>query len=198
MAWLLPLLALAALLLATACQPRLRGTDMGGRPAADFQLLDQFGRQVALSDFRGRPVVLTFLYTSCPDVCPLTAEKLRLAAAMLGQDAARVGWLAVSTDPARDTVEAAYRFSDVHGLLERWHFLVGDRAQLEAVWKAYYIGVVSEHEAGEHREALAPGLRVGHTDALFLIDKQGRIRSLLRSDFDHTALADDLRALLRE
>lgn len=189
---------LVLLLLLAACQTKLHGTDMGKQPATDFQLVDQFGRQVALSDFRGRPLVLTFLYTACPDVCPLTAERLRLTAQLLGPDAERVGMLAVSTDPVQDSVEAAYRFSSDHGLLERWHFLIGDRGQLERVWQAYYVAAFEVDAQGVPTSARSPGGRVGHTDALYLIDKQGNLRSLLRADFDHTALAQDLRALLRE
>jgi protein SCO1/2 len=187
---------LLALGLLAACQPqvRLRGTDLGGMPAQDFQLADQHGRAISLSDFRGSPVVLTFLYTTCPDVCPLTAERLRLTANLLGGDAERVAMLAVSTDPEQDTPEAAARFVAAHGLQDRMHYLVGRRAELEPVWKAYFVAAVAHEEPGVH----GPVRRVGHTDAVFLIDKQGRLRSLLRSDFDHAALAEDLRALLRE
>src|SRR5690606_10483127 len=98
-------LVLLALLLA-GCQTRLSGTELDQAPAQDFRLTDQFGNQVALSDFRGRPVVLTFLYTTCPDVCPLIAERLRLTANALGDDVSRVGILAVSTDPRNDDVAA--------------------------------------------------------------------------------------------
>ena len=52
----------------------LQGTNLGSTPAPDFLLKDQFGNSISLSQFKGEPVVLTFLYTHCPDVCPLTAE----------------------------------------------------------------------------------------------------------------------------
>lgn len=185
------LVGMAMVLLAlTGCQTRLHGTELDNVPAQDFELASHQGRQVTLSEFRGRPVVLTFLYTSCPDICPLTAERLKLALNLLGGDAERVAVLAVSTDPEGDDLEAAQRFSRAHGLAERWHFLVGSRVELEPVWKAYYVAAVEQPGSPAHR--------VGHTDATFLIDKQGRLRSLLRADLDHAALAEDLRALLRE
>jgi protein SCO1/2 len=183
---------LILMLIQGGCQARLRGTDLGGQPAHDFQLTNQFGHPVALSDFRGKPIVLTFLYTNCPDICPLTAERLRLTARLLGSDASNVAMLAVSTDPVRDTVEAAYAFTAAHDMLERMHFLVGSRPELEPIWNAYYVAALEQQVEG------ATMRRIGHTDAVIVIDKQGRMRSLLRSDFDHAALADDLRALLRE
>src|SRR5579885_1346108 len=73
----------------------LQGTNLGGTPAPDFRLTDQFGKQISLSQFRGEPVVLTFLYTHCPDVCPLTAEKLHQVQLQLGKDASHVMMLAV-------------------------------------------------------------------------------------------------------
>src|SRR6266436_5624930 len=57
-------------------QSSLQGTNLGSTPAPDFLLKDQFGHSISLAQFKGKPVVLTFLYTHCPDVCPLTAEKL--------------------------------------------------------------------------------------------------------------------------
>src|SRR5438067_13499228 len=73
----------------------LQGTDLGGVPAPDFRLTDQYGKSVSLSQFKGKPVVVTFLYTHCPDQCPLTAEKLHAVMQSLGSDAQRVGVLAV-------------------------------------------------------------------------------------------------------
>src|SRR6266571_3643239 len=94
----------------------LQGTDLGGTPAPDFRLTDQFGKPISLSEFKGKPVILTFLYTHCPDQCPLTAEKLHAVMQNLGSDAQRVTMLAVSTDPKGDTTVAALKFSQAHRL----------------------------------------------------------------------------------
>src|SRR6185312_7662043 len=71
----------------------LRGTDLDGVPAPGFTLTDQCGKQVSLSPFKGKPVVVTFMYTHCPDVCPLIAEKLRTVMQGLGSDAQKVAIL---------------------------------------------------------------------------------------------------------
>src|SRR5260221_14761994 len=98
--------------------------------APDFRLNDQFGKPISLSQFQGRPVVLTFLYTHCPDVCPLTANKLHTTMQNLGKNAQHVTILAVSMDPKGDTLAAAQNFSRVHKLGDYFHFLLVAHDQL--------------------------------------------------------------------
>ena len=75
------------------------------RPAPDLALQDAEGKAVALADLRGKVTVLHFIYTSCPDVCPLHAERLAEIQAMLNQTPTRdqVRFVTVTTDPVRDT-----------------------------------------------------------------------------------------------
>jgi protein SCO1 len=171
----------------------LLGTDLsvsGRYPgAAAFQLKDQYGKSVSLAQFKGQPVVLTFLYTRCPDECPLTAEKIRAALAQLGKAGDGVAVLVVSTDPTGDTQAAALAFSQTHQMANRWHYLIGSCAQLSAVWKAY--GVASD--GCQH-----PADGVTHTLGLYLIDKQGHERAYLSSEFSPAMLATDLRVLNAE
>jgi protein SCO1/2 len=170
--------------------PALQGTDLGGDNAPNFQLTDQFGKPVSLAQFHGHPVILTFLYTHCPDFCPLTADKIHLALSKLGStSAANVGVLAVSTDPQNDDVTSAYQFSETHHLLNQWHFLIGSQAQLSQVWSAYHV------YAGP-APTTSPSGPVDHTVAIFLIDKQGHERVYLPQDFDPNVLAKDLQVLL--
>ncbi len=182
------MLFVCALVLASCARPALVGTDLGAGPAPDFTLVDgSSGRSVTLSSLRGGAVALAFLYTSCPDVCPLTAERFRAAQRSLGADASRVTFVAVSVDPEHDTPEATRAFSVAHGLSERWYYLVGPRAALQAVWSAYGVGVVPTGTP-----------IVEHNDAIFVIDRRGRERVLMHSDQSADELAGNLRALLRE
>jgi protein SCO1/2 len=166
----------------------LQGTSLDGAPASDFHLSDQFGKPVALSDFKGKPVVLTFLYTHCPDVCPLTAEKLHATMQLLAQDGPNVSILAVSTDPKNDTQQAALDFSNAHKLQDSWHFLIGPREQLAPIWTSYSVTA----------KAVTGSNEVDHSIGLFVIDKQGKERVFLGDDFAPSQLADDLRTLLKE
>ncbi|TMC77437.1 MAG: SCO family protein [Chloroflexi bacterium] len=177
----------AIVLAVVACAPlKLVGTDLGATEAPDFTLTDAVsGRSVSLSAQRGQVVALTFLYTTCPDVCPLTASRFRAAQDSLASEAGRVVFIAVSVDPDRDTPKATQDFSAAHGLSANWYYLVGGRAQLAPVWSAYGIGV----QAGS--------ASVTHNDAVYLIDRRGRERVLLHSEDLAANLVDDLRSLLR-
>ena len=194
----LPLLA--ALLLLGACRtedPALPGTTLNKTPAADFRLMDQEGRSVALSELRGRVVVLTFLYTSCTDICPVTAVKLRQTLEHLGRDAARVELVAVSVDPERDDRAAARGFTERHGLPgDNWHYLTGSEEELAPVWSAYGIAR-RPRTTGAPGPGASPADMLGHTDALYVLDREGRRRTLLRGDFDPAELAEGLRKLVR-
>jgi protein SCO1/2 len=172
--------------LGACAPPKLSGTELGATDAPDFTLTDGVsGRVVTLSAQRGQVVALTFLYTNCPDVCPLTASHFRAAQVELQADATRVTFIAVSVDPDRDTPKAVQEFSAAHALSANWYYLVGGQAQLSPVWAAYGIGV----QAGS--------TTVTHNDAVYLIDARGRERVLLHSEDLGADLANDLRALLR-
>lgn len=165
----------------------LQGTDLGGTLAPNFHLTDQSGKQISLQQFKGKPVVLTFLYTHCPDICPLTAERLHSTMLELGKDAHNVAVLAISTDPKRDDVTAAMQFSQQHQMTDYWHYLVGTQEQLSPVWANYSISAQAQQQ------------NINHSMALFVIDKQGRERVFLSSnDFTPAQLTADLNILLKE
>jgi protein SCO1/2 len=119
-------------------------------PTPAFVLRDQSGRVARLSDYRGRVVVVTFMYTVCRDTCPLMADQIRGALDQLGHD---VPVLAVSVDPVNDTAARASTFVSRHGMTNRMRFLLGSSAQLQPVWRAFGIqpqtggSAVSDHSA---------------------------------------------------
>lgn len=184
--------ATAILVLTVACAPpapaSLVGTDLGGTATSDFTLTDGIsGRAIRIADQQGKVVALTFLYTRCPDVCPLTAETLRAAQQQLGpSDAEQVLFIAVTVDPEHDTPAAVQAFAAAHRLERNFAYLVGSVAQLRPVWSAYGVRVVPD--------AVAPG----HSDAIYLIDRNGRERVLVHSDVGAADLVTDLRLLLKE
>ncbi|HEX5506613.1 MAG TPA: SCO family protein [Thermomicrobiales bacterium] len=166
-------------------------------PAADFTLRDQDGRPVHLAALRGKVVVLTFLYTHCPDVCPLIAGKLAYAQRDLAPEADKVVFLAVSVDPVGDTPAAVRQFDAARGLTgANWHYLLGTRAALTPVWASYYVGA----EAGEVPGAPAarvstPGAGlVFHTATVYVLDPRQRERVAFDADFAVDDLVHDVRA----
>ena len=186
-------LVLLLLLLASACAApaTLKGTDLGKTPAPDFKLTDQTGKAMSLADFRGKVVVLTFLYTHCPDECPLIASKLATASGILGKTMNQTAFVAVSVDPTNDTPIAIAKFAQDHNLEGKLHYLTGTQDQLKPVWSAY-----SVYAAPSPTNVTFPS--VSHSTRVIVIDRAGNQRANFDSDFDPNDLAFDVRALLSE
>jgi protein SCO1/2 len=152
----------------------------------DFALRDQAGRLVRLSDQRRRIVLVTFLYTHCPDVCPLVADRLNQALRDLGPARRDVRVLAVSVDPKGDTPRAVAAFARAHRLLPQFRYLIGTRAQLAPVWRRF--GVVVR--TGAHGT-------VDHLLYVVLVDRSGTQRVLFDSRSTTREIVHDTRILLR-
>lgn len=171
----------------TSCaSPTLVGTQITPTAAPDFTLTDGIsGKPITLSTQRGKVVVLSFLYTHCPDVCPLTAEQFRMAQQKLtDSERDQTLFVAVSVDPRQDTPEAVQAFARDHGLAKNFVFLIGGAAQLQAVWQAYGIRIETDQTSF-----------VGHSDAIYLLDEKGQARVLTHSDISADALAGDVKLL---
>lgn len=183
--------------------PTFVGTQLNGQAAPDFQLIDHRGQPVQLSDFHGRAVALTFIFTNCTDVCPLTAINMGAAYELLPEDRrADVAFLAVTVDPERDTQEALQEFSTTYDLADNpsWFALRGNTAALAPVWENYGINPGTEmatpaQHGGDHDASSGGGL--GHTDAIYLIDPEGRERVFMRSSASPEDVANNLVALLQ-
>ena len=175
-----------------------------------------------LSDLTGKVVVLTFLYTSCPDVCPIVTEILRRTHVLLGKDSEETEFVAISVDPDRDSIERAFEYSQRMGMQDRWRFLVGDEEELEPVWQDYWLDPIRDaagHEDdpdphagdgaignGEPEERVsataslaADNVLIGHTAPIFLIDRQGLRRVIFTSlSMEPHQLVHDIRLLIKQ
>jgi protein SCO1/2 len=104
------------------------------KPAPDFALRTADGRVVRLADLRGKVVVLNFIYTSCPDVCPLHAERIAEVQAMVNETPMknRVTFVSVTTDPSKDTPDVLAKYGAAHGLDPvNWLFLTTTEGEQE-------------------------------------------------------------------
>jgi protein SCO1 len=130
-----------------------------------FKLIDQNGRQITEADISGRPILVFFGYTHCPDVCPTTLFDVSEVMRALGKDADRTGALFITVDPERDTpaVMKDYLSSfDPH-----LRGATGDRAAVDAAEKAYRVYAKKvPAENGDYS--------MDHTALVYLMDKQGR------------------------
>jgi protein SCO1/2 len=119
-------------------------------PAPRLALRDQDGHLTTLTQARGKVVVLTFLYSTCRDLCPAQAADIIQAIGRLGPRAAKVVVYGVSVDPVGDTPARARAFLKKYGVYGGpVHFLVGSRAELAPVWREYGIAPINAtpHEA---------------------------------------------------
>jgi protein SCO1 len=165
---------------ASAGPKRFEGSTLpSGLKAPAFTLTDEEGRRVRMSDFRGRPAVVTFLYTNCEDTCPGQAQVIKGAFAELGRDLPAV---AVAVDPPRDTPASARRFLSEQRMRKRLRFALGERNDLRPVWDGFSVQ--------PQRDDLE------HTGRLVLVDAQGRQRVAFPIDqATPERIAHDLRLL---
>jgi protein SCO1/2 len=157
-------------------------------PAADFTLRDTAGRPVALSSLRGQPVLLTFGYTSCPDVCPVTLVKLAQAKKQLGSRGHDLHVVFVTVDPERDRADVLANYLAQYD--PAFIGLVPTPEELEQVAKTYH--VVYEKQPGSE----AIGYTMAHTAATLVIDREGRVRMLFWPEMTPDEMASDLRTVL--
>jgi protein SCO1/2 len=158
-------------------------------PAPDFALTMQDGGQVGLADLQGKVVVVTFIYASCADTCPLLTAKLVGIQRQLGSDGARVRFVAITVDPEKDTPAALRRYAEGHGAkAPGWIFLTGTEGEIGEVARRYGIYVKKR-----------PGGDVDHTFLTSVIDGEGVLRVQYQGvRFSPGEFLRDLRSLLIE
>jgi protein SCO1 len=117
-----------------------------GVRAPDFELENQDGDLTRMRDYRGRPVIVTFLYTTCEETCPPQAQQIKGA---LDQLEDNVPALAIAVDPPNDTPESAREFLNEQRMTGRMDFVVGSERELRPLWNAY--AVQPQLPGGEHQ-----------------------------------------------
>jgi cytochrome oxidase Cu insertion factor (SCO1/SenC/PrrC family) len=142
------------------------------RPAPPFELVSDNGQPVSLASLRGRVLLLTFLDPVCTG-CPVIAQELKQAGALLGTSDRDVELVAITANPTHFGTQFTRAFDKNQGMarVPNWVYLTGTLAQLEQVWASY--------------EKVAPHMMVGmsvRSNVTFVIGKDGRIRQEIRDD----------------
>lgn len=146
------------------------------------------GRDVRIGDYRGKAVLVTFVYTSCPDVCPLIIDNLVRVKERLGPEGKRLRIVGVSVDPKGDTPAKVKRFLAAHRATGRVDYLIGSRRQLEAAWARWGIAARVDKDH--------PNL-VEHSGVIWGVDPRGRrVTFYPASGFDVADIESDVRNLL--
>ena len=158
------------------------GTELPPKPAPAFTLTDESGRQVSLSQYRGKVVILSFVDAECQTICPLTTQAMLDAKAALGRAGNKVQLLGVNANWHSTQVDDVLEYTEQHGLMGRWHFLTtsGPLSQLEHVWTAYHVNEKALETAGSND--------IEHIAATYVIDPQGRMRYLFTTYPSYAAI----------
>jgi protein SCO1/2 len=172
----------------TAHEKEQRLPTLGAAP--DFALTSQDGAEVTLGALRGKVVAVTFIYTSCPDVCPLLSDKMARVQDELGPDfGTKVAFLSITVDPGHDTPEVLKEYATaLDANLAGWSFLTGEPAAVLEVAHRYGVAVVPAADG-----------QVDHTLLTTLVDRRGTMRvQYLGYRFDEEEFRHDLLNLLNE
>lgn len=153
------------------------------KPAPPLELRNYLGRPVNIDSYRGKAVLVTFLYTNCPDVCPLIASNLRVALNLMGRTSSKVQVIAVSVDPRGDTPKAVAKFVARHGMTGRMQYLIGSGKELARVWQAWGVG--------SERDLQQPQF-INHTGLVYGITASGKRLTIYASSFQPAEIAHDV------
>ena len=155
----------------------------------DFTLRNQFSEATSLSDLRGQYVLMTFGFTNCPDVCPLTLNEFRRVRDSLGSSREDVAFVFISVDGERDTPAALrnyFALRELDGIIG----LTGEEGAIQALGVDY--GLSFEMTEPDQRG----GYLVNHTAGSFLLDQNGRWIRRYQFGVPPSAIVGDLKALL--
>ena len=182
-------LFLAMLLQSCHEPPDWHASDVTGMmPDLEFTLTGPDGAQVKASSLQGKPVLVFFGFTNCPDVCPTTLTRLSIVMKKLGSQADDIQIALVSVDPDRDTPEVMKSYTARFG---PWLLgLTGPEEALTRLREAY--GVYAEMQSSDSKGTY----NVMHSAAIFAFDAKGRARLLISDVNESENVVSDLRQLI--
>jgi protein SCO1/2 len=190
---MLPLLI--SIIIFTGCGRKFDRNDLLGKK--NFPLISQDSTNINFpQDFKGKPFLLGFIFTNCPDVCPLTSHNFQLVQEEVKNEGIKeVNFVLISFDPDRDKPWVLKDYADLRNIDEsNFKLLTGDKDTIKALMKKMQVvaipGDTSKTTDGDLIYFFI------HTDRAFLIDKNNRIRTEYRgSKLDISQAVKDLKAL---
>lgn len=153
--------------------------------APPLDLDNSLGKPINIDDYRGKAVLVTFIYAHCPDICPLIVGHLHAAQARLGADADELQIIAVSVDPEHDTPKAVNRFLADHQMTGKMDYLLGSRPQLEHTWKAWHIRAAATPQKSDPDA-------VEHSALIYGVDGSGKITTIYPANFKPRMVVHDV------
>lgn len=133
-----------------------------------FSLINQAGERVTEEALKGKPHLVYFGFTYCPDICPTALQKMGQTQTLLGGKGDDIGYILISVDPERDTPESLSQYVTANGFPKGLKGFTGSLEEIEAAklaYKVYAAKVMTPESAGEYT--------VDHADIMYLMDKDG-------------------------
>ena len=155
----------------------------------DFTLINQDDEVTRLSDLQGKMTLLSFGFTHCPDVCPLTLGEFRAIQSQLGEDAEQVNFVFISVDGSRDTPDVLKRYLELQQVPD-FIALTGDEDYLREVGKDYDLRFEADEPDADGN------YQVAHTAGSFLFDEDGRWIMRYSYGIERTIIVNDIREFL--
>ena len=143
-----------------------------GDKAPDFSLTDETGAELRLKDLEGKPVFITFIYTSCPDVCPLILKDLdKIEETLWWWRRSKLQHLVITVDPVVDTPAILKKYSmDLDLDTSKVHLLTGKPETLKKVLSNYGVATFKDKETGA----------IGHPLLGYIVDEEGKVEEVIR------------------
>jgi len=144
---------------------------------SSFELIDQTNNPVAFPNLiKGKIAIVNYIFTNCPDICPLSTNNMRIIQERLKKENIRnVSFVSISFDPEQDSPETLRKFAEVRNLdLRNWSFLTGRKATIDSIMKRIGILAVKGDST-----VFKDGRKIYyyiHTDRISLLDPNGKIR----------------------
>ena len=165
-------------------QARFQGAEATPpKPVPALDLRDSTGKRLNVADLRGKAVLVTFLYTHCPDVCPLITGNLHTAVKQLGAKAGKLQVVAVSTDPKGDTPKTVKKFLAAHQMTGTMRYLIGSKKELGKTWKEW--GIVARPDKADREQ-------VEHSALIYGISASGKVTTLYPANFKPAQIVHDV------
>jgi protein SCO1 len=163
----------------------------------NYTFMNQDSARVSFpSAYKGKIVVMSFIYTHCPDICPLTTNNMQhLQDTLITDKLNGVKFVTMTFDPHRDTPPVLKEYAEIRGIkFADWDFLSGSDANTDSV--TYAVGVRCFPNDSTYSKDGHLSYYITHTDKCVLIDREGRVRGEYSgSQLDFRKIVNDIKLL---
>lgn len=163
-----------------------------------FTLLNEDSVQVSFPGYlKGQITVMGFIFTNCPDICPLTTNNMqRLQKKLQEENIAGVSFVSLSFDPKRDRPWVMKQFAEVRGIdFKEWHFLTGEQSVIDSIKRKMHFFAIAADTS--YSEEGTPYYFFVHTDRISLIDREGKVRKNYKgSTVNLDEIMQDIKSLM--